>query len=555
MNNFEIFLNPFNLLFFLIACMNSLIAVYIYAKNKFGNNWHFGLLFLAITLWTFGIGMRSSLVDPLAKTLWTNIAYIGIVLTPAFFLLGVRDLFGYKKLRLSQLLFFYLFPVALITLIFTNDYHNLFWAEISATANEFNYLHRKGGLIYWANTLYQFALSFYTIAILIKSRTTPLNKMTSNMLIAGLVPPLFTTLLRTFGITPLPDYNIAPTGFLITGPILLYGINKLKIFDLTAIGEEQYISKMLQGFVIARMDGSVEKINRFAEMILDIKAGQKIDDSPIIQEARSRNGECYFSSHQFETFFHDELYYLELEISPIINDMKDTIGQLVVLNNVSEIKKIANVARVSQVTKIKAEERERIAKELQDRIAQGLYTLNLFIQSAKRSNLDGDLRKTFDSLDELNQMNEQLIKKVNLLYYELDDQAFGQIGLIKALNDQIEIQKHQSNISIDLVNFDRVTLTVADQRMIYGIIVSVLNEILKLSKPVSIVININDSSKNFMIKFMIYERNLQPGLLTSEMIELKFGDVIDSVENLNGIFEFTVVSEEQKLINVQIPRK
>ena len=87
------------------------------------------------------------------------------------------------------------------------------------------------------------------------------------------------------------------------------------------------------------------------------------------------------------------------------------------------------------------------------------------------------------------------------------------------------------------------------------IIVSVLNEILKLSKPKSIVININETSKNFMIKFMIYERDLQAGLLTQEMIELKFLDVIESIENINGIFEFEIITTEQKLINIQIPRK
>lgn len=550
-----LYIYPQNFLFFLTASINLLVGFYLFARNRFNNNPFFLPYFLFVFLWSFGIGIRSSIVGLEAKVFWTNVAYIGIVMTPVCFLLAVRDLMGNARPRDSQLFLFLMTPIAIIILIFTDPYHHLFWSYVSDQPNKYNYLLRRGGLVYWFNVVYQFILVAYMIYLLLKPKFTKFHQLSARNILLSIIPPTLTNLLYIVDVTYIPNYNIAPLGFFFSAIILLIGFLRLELFNLPQNGLHRYLDLVQHGLVIADVYGTVGLINPFARKILDLKTGQKINESVVIQEALNRESSGNAINHQFETFFKDELYYIDLTISPLKNKRDVVIGQLVLLNNITEVKKISNIARVSQISKIKSEERERIAKELQDRIAQGLYTLTLFIKSAQKNILDGIIQRTYQDLEELDGMTNQLIKKVGLLYYELDDNAFGKIGLIQALSDQIEIQKYQSNISIDLVNFDKVNLTLNAQRTTYGIIVSVLNEILKLSKPKSIVININETSKNFMIKFMIYERDLQAGLLTQEMIELKFLDVIESIENINGIFEFEIITTEQKLINIQIPRK
>jgi len=549
------YLYPQNLLFFLTGSVNLLVGVYLYARNRFNHNPFFLPFFLFVFLWSFGIGIRSSIIGVEAKTFWTNLAYIGIVMAPVCLLLAVRDLMGNPRLRHSQLFLFLMTPSAIIILIFTDPYHHLFWSYVSEQPNNFNYLLRRGGLVYWFNAVYQFSLVAYMIYLLLKPKFTKFHQLSARYILLSIIPPTLTNLLFIFNVTYIPNFNLSPLGFLFTAIILLIGFLRLELFNLPQIGLNRYLDLVQHGLVIADVYGTVGLINPFARKILDLKPGQKLTESVVIQEALDRVDSGNIDSHQFETFFKDELYYIDLTLTPLKNTRDVIIGQQVLLNNITEVKKISNFARVSQISKIKAEERERIAKELQDRIAQGLYTLTLFIKSAQKNILDGIIQRTYQDLEELDGMTNQLVKKVGLLYYELDDNAFGKIGLIQALSDQIEIQKYQSNISIDVVNFDKVSLDLNAQRTTYGIIVSVLNEILKLSKPKSIVININETSKNFMIKFMIYERELQAGLLTQEMIELKFLDVIESIENINGVFEFEVITTEQKLINIQIPRK
>lgn len=557
MNTTLFYLHHQNILFFVTALINLLVGVFLYARNKFNNNPYFLPFFFFVFLWNFGVGFRSSIIGIEAKALWTNISYIGVVMTPVTFLLAVRDLMGNPRPKKSQLFFYLMMPIAIITLIFTDQYHHLFWKSVADYPNEYNYILRTGGLVFWFNVVYQFTLLGYTIYLLLRPKFSQYHLLSARIIILSIFPPTITTLLHLLNVKIFPGYNISSIGFLFTGLILLFGFLKLDLFDLSQIGIDRYLNLVQHGVIIADVSGTVVIINPFAQKILDLKKGQKLIESATIEEAleRNRTESSSISTHQFETFFRDELYSIDLILSPLINKSGVAIGQLVLLNNISEIKKISSVAKSSQITKIKAEERERIAKELQDRIAQGLYTLTLFIKSAQRNILDGIIQRTYQDLEELDGMTNQLIKKAGLLYYELDDNAFGKIGLVQALNDQIEIQKYQSNISIDLVNFDKVHLSLSAQRTIYGIIVSVLNEVLKLSKPKSIVININETSRNFMIKLMVHERNLQAGLLTQEMIQLKFLDVIESIENINGVFEFEVITTEQKLINIQLPRK
>lgn len=501
--------------------------------------------------------MRSSIIGIEQKLFWTNFAYIGIVFTPMFFLLAVRSLYGYSKLLTSQWVALFLVSIALLILIFTDSYHHLFWIEFPTTVNEYNYLRYSGGLLFWLNASYQFLVAIAIGVLLVKARKVPLYRASSKVFLYSIIPPIFTNLLLTLGITFIPDYNIAPIGFIFTGPVMVYGFRNLRLFDLPTIGINQYLKRMQQGIIIANAEGVIQMINPFAKKILELNVGHRLSESPTIDGALKSEMDTtgYLAAHHFETFFHDEFYYIDLRATEIKNSKGLRIGILVVLKNITEEKKIANVVKVSQVNKIKSEERERLAKELQDRIAQGLYALMMLTKSAQNHALDGILGRTYDDLDDLLSQTQQLVKNVNLLYYELDDESFGKIGLIQALQDQIQIQKYQSNISIDLVNFDKIQLSTQSQRTIYGIIVGVLNEILKLSKPVSIVINISESSKNFMIKFIVYERSLQPGLLTIERVEEKFIELLETIQNINGVFEFSVINEEQKLINIQLPRK
>lgn len=551
------YLYPQNILFFLIAFLNLIIGFYLFGRHKFGQNRHFLPIFFFIFIWCFGIGMRSSIIGIEQKLFWTNFAYIGIVFTPMFFLLAVRSLYGYSKLLTSQWVALFLVSIALLILIFTDSYHHLFWIEFPTTVNEYNYLRYSGGLLYWLNASYQFLVAIAIGVLLVKARKDPLYRASSKVFLYSIIPPIFTNLLLTLGITFIPDYNIAPIGFIFTGPVMVYGFRNLRLFDLPTIGINQYLKRMQQGIIIANAEGVIQMINPFAKKILELNVGHRLSESPTIDGALKSEMDTtgYLAAHHFETFFHDEFYYIDLRATEIKNSKGLRIGILVVLKNITEEKKIANVVKVSQVNKIKSEERERLAKELQDRIAQGLYALMMLTKSAQNHALDGILGRTYDDLDDLLSQTQQLVKNVNLLYYELDDESFGKIGLIQALQDQIQIQKYQSNISIDLVNFDKIQLSTQSQRTIYGIIVGVLNEILKLSKPVSIVINISESSKNFMIKFIVYERSLQPGLLTIERVEEKFIELLETIQNINGVFEFSVINEEQKLINIQLPRK
>lgn len=551
------FFYPQNLLYFVVAFTNIFIGIHISSKYKFRNNTYFLLFFCSIFFWSFGIGMRSSIVGFDEKMLWTKFAYLGIVTTPVLFLLAMRSLYLKQQFLSSQRIGLLLAAFAILVLVSTDELHHLFWAISSKTPNQWNYLHYTGGVMFWVNTVYQFLIVIYIVLILLKVHKEPLHRSSSQVYLFSIIPPLITNAMFSLGITFIPDYNVAPIGFLFTGPIIAYGLRFIKHTDLTVVGVEQYLKDSRQGLVVANLDGQIQVINPFAERILDLNEGNYLSESELVMKAFSSIDEEkeQIETYQFETFFHEELYYLRLHREPINDPNGISIGNMVILENITELKRITNVAKISQINKIKTEERERIAKELQDGIIQDLYTLRFQLTTALNHAKGGIIGRAYDDIDDTMAMVDQLVKKVNLLYYELDDDSFGKIGLIQALQDQIEIQKFQNEIQIDLVNFDRLVINTSTQRTIYGIVVSILNGILKLSKPTSIVININEHTKNFMIKFVIQERKVQSGLLTLERVESNLEELLETLRNINGVFEFSTSGDEQKLINIQLPRK
>ncbi len=155
-----------------------------------------------------------------------------------------------------------------------------------------------------------------------------------------------------------------------------------------------------------------------------------------------------------------------------------------------------------------ARERNRLARELHDSVAQTLYGLTLQAEAASRKLTAGQTREVAEYLSEIRDSSQQTLKETRLLIFELRPSIFEQEGLVAALRARLESVESRSGLKTQ-INLQEVgRLTNGIESGLYGISNEVLNNILKHAhasevavslekQPGKIVLQINDNGIGF----------------------------------------------------------
>jgi signal transduction histidine kinase len=107
------------------------------------------------------------------------------------------------------------------------------------------------------------------------------------------------------------------------------------------------------------------------------------------------------------------------------------------------------------------EERQKLARELHDSVSQALYGIALGLHTA-RIQLDRDLQKLPESIDDLLSLAEAALAEMRALIFELRPESLEREGLISALTKQVAAlqARHDMLIQTDLCEEPHLSLTV-----------------------------------------------------------------------------------------------
>jgi len=157
-----------------------------------------------------------------------------------------------------------------------------------------------------------------------------------------------------------------------------------------------------------------------------------------------------------------------------------------------------------------AKERNRLARELHDSVAQTLYGLTLQAEAAARELNNGQTDKAVEQLHEIRDSAQQTLKETRLLIFELRPPILEQEGLASALRARLESVESRSGLKtqINIQEVGRLSSNV--ESGLYGISNEVLNNVLKhahatevnvslMKKSNKIILEINDNGIGFDI--------------------------------------------------------
>ncbi len=126
-----------------------------------------------------------------------------------------------------------------------------------------------------------------------------------------------------------------------------------------------------------------------------------------------------------------------------------------------------------------AQERNRLARELHDSVAQTLYGLTLQAEAANRKLAAGQLAAVADYLNFFRDSAQQTLLETRLLIFELRPPILDEVGLTAALRTRLEAVESRSGLDyqLDLAEVERLPSQV--ETGLYRITQEALNNILK----------------------------------------------------------------------------
>ncbi len=271
--------------------------------------------------------------------------YIGTCFLPVAFLF-IALIFAKTKIKFTKkysLLF--IIPTLSIILLWTNDFHHLFFINYSININEMVY-----GKYYFIHTLYTLLLYSVSILILIKYsiKNSGFFSRQALLITIGCSIPLIINLLGTFGLVKISIY-VTPITFAFAILFIAFAIFKFDFLKVTPIALQRIVDRISDSYIVLNEDMIITDFNqtlldtfklssseirnvnildvlkKFTELNIDVEVliaainKTKIDDSTVT----------------FEKHWASINKYFHIEINSIKNK-NSFLGTLVLLKDVTQ---------------------------------------------------------------------------------------------------------------------------------------------------------------------------------------------------------------------------
>ena len=188
-----------------------------------------------------------------------------------------------------------------------------------------------------------------------------------------------------------------------------------------------------------------------------------------------------------------------------------------------------------------AKERNRLARELHDSVAQTLYGLTLQAEAAARELKTGRTDKAAEQLREIRDSAQQSLQETRLLIFELRPPILELEGLVAALRTRLESVESRSGLKAQIQLQDVGQLPAKVEAGLYGISNEALYNILKHARASVVKVSLKKESKKVVLEIQdngvgFDASATQSGMGLSGMKERaeQFGGVLQIQSGANG---------------------
>ena len=390
--------------------INFIVTIYLAKekrKNQLSKTFICTLILLAI--WSIGLILQITLAEPLniEPIYFDYIVYIGACFVPvAVFFIGL--IFANTKIKLKKkYLLLFIVPIISLLVLWTNDYHHLFYKNYSVDFQINEY-----GPYATIHNIYSYALLALGSIMLIKFsiKNSGFFSKQSILIVAGISVPTVVNILGTFKIIPMSIYT-TPITFTITIILCVISIFKFKFLGVAPIALQKVVDRMSDSYVVLDENNKVTDFNKtfldtfklkkenvrsknFLEILSENKK-YKINISKLTKAIEKiKNSDKTIS---FEQEFEKINKFFTVEITSISSE-NVSLGTLILFKDITQHKQDMETIKNNQDVLM---ERERLASlgQLIGGIAHNLKTPIMSIAGAAQG-LEQLIKEYDESIDD-----------------------------------------------------------------------------------------------------------------------------------------------------------
>lgn len=384
--------------------------------------------------------------------------YIGTCFLPVCLFL-TSMVFTKTKIKLKRVYaFFIIIPILSLIILWTNDYHHLFYQTYSVYLNE-----TISGPYMIVHTLYSYGLLILSILNLIKFsiKNAGFFSQQSLLLIAGTIIPVVINILGTLNIIKMSIY-LTPISFTIAIVCFALAIFKFKFLSIAPIALQRVVDRISDGYLVLNEDNKIIDFNKTLLSLFHVKdvdirdknifdITSSFDDSD--QEKLNKllvKAKGTIKTQSLTTHFDKLNKYFNIEFSSL-NNNKTFLGTLILFKDITQHMEDMQTIKDNQDSLM---ESERLASlgQLIGGIAHNLKTPIMSISGAAEGLTD--LVKEYDMSIENPSVNFEdhhaIAKDMSVWIEKIKDYTEYMSDIITAVKGQAVTLSETENTSFDL---------------------------------------------------------------------------------------------------------
>ena len=280
----------------------------------------------------------------------------------------VAIIFRNTKIRYKRnYLLLFVIPFLTLLVLYTNQYHHLFYKVYSSNLNEMVY-----GPYFYIHSIYTYGLLLVSIGIMINAslkNSGSFSKQTI-LIIIGTSFPILVNIAGTFKIW---DMNVCltPISFSIAVIFYTFAILKFNFLKITPIALQKIVDRISDGYIILDEENIITDFNKTFLDMFNLKPenirsknfirflnNKKVSKKSILRITKSiQKANETDETVTFEQHFSEIKKYFKVEITPIKSD-NNSLGILFLLKDITQHKEDMETIKNNQDILM---ERERLA--------------------------------------------------------------------------------------------------------------------------------------------------------------------------------------------------
>jgi PAS domain S-box-containing protein len=341
---------------FILGFATLLLAAYAWQWRRTPGAAIFALLVLMIPGWLFslGIAMVTSNMD---AALWFNapIRHTFIINVPVIFFIFVLHYTNRSTwLAPKWIALFYLVPVLSMILLWTNPWHHLFFSS---------YVHYREhgltlideytpGIWYFVHSAYSYGLLLVVMAILLARavQSSGPYRGQAALLFIGTLLPVLATIPGVLQVVPGPQLDFAPFGLVAMAFVFSWALFRFGLLDIMPIARDAVIESMEDAVIVLDTQVRVVDLNPAAKAIAGQSSGQVLGRPAEEVFVRWRDVvDKYRDVLKARVEMPLDGGFYDLQISPLYRRNKELAGRLVVLRDITELKRVEEAERKHRI--------------------------------------------------------------------------------------------------------------------------------------------------------------------------------------------------------------